>query len=647
MRTRFAVALAFVASSPATAVAQTRPSIDARTWAPSSDPEASLATEPASVPDAWQWNVAAWAHYAQQPIALRDPATGNPALRPIAHSLGSDVVAGLGLGRRASVGVDVPVVSWQDGTSPLPPSVASSSAVPTSAIGDVALFGKATLVSNGEQQLRAGWGLAAVGALSLPTGDRASFVGDGSVTASLRLLGEYAIGVGALRASAGYKLRTDRHTWPDPSAGGVRFGSEIPWSMGAVLRPKVIADGLDPGDRQLWEVALHGSVPAGPIAPFGLGDPGASSLSPAMIAADDRIALGSWRDAYVLFGGDFGLDRAVGVPIFRAVASIGWAPRAHDRDHDGVVDDVDECPDLAEDADGIQDDDGCPEDDADGDGILDARDACPLVPGVWWNDPKTNGCPAPDTDGDDVPDPVDACPAVKGVRTDDPKKNGCPAQTADRDKDGVPDDADKCPDQAEDKDGNEDFDGCPDPDDDGDGIADVVDACPRDKGEPSTDPTRNGCPNPDRDGDTYDDDVDKCPDRPEVYNGVNDGDGCPDEGGAPLVTVEARGEHAVIRTAKPLEEAERSATALRAIALELNGRPEWTLAVGVRPRALGHEPDASLARAMEIAKRIAAYTHRESSVEAVGWDAVKRQPGAASGIGLLVVVVPQPQPPKR
>jgi outer membrane protein OmpA-like peptidoglycan-associated protein len=64
-----------------------------------------------------------------------------------------------------------------------------------------------------------------------------------------------------------------------------------------------------------------------------------------------------------------------------------------DRDGDGIPDMSDKCPDQPEDKDGIQDADGCPEDDADHDGIPDAQDACPLEPGQPSPDPKRNGCP--------------------------------------------------------------------------------------------------------------------------------------------------------------------------------------------------------------------------------------------------------------
>jgi hypothetical protein len=654
---RAAAALAALVASlvlPRLAAAQIAPSIDARTWAPSMDPAAGLVLEPTQSPGPWQWSMGAWLTYAQSPVTLRYASSGAVASRPLDHVLGADLVAGLGLGDRAAIGVDVPVMLYQDGTTGLDPGIVTAGQAPHSSLGDVAILGKGTLIRNDPHGVPLGFGLAALGAVTLPTGDRASFAGDGSTGVSLRLLAEYALGVGALRATLGYSLRTAQQTWPEPpTPGGVTFGDSIPWSAGLTLRPKAVFPNLDKDDRQSWEIAFHGWLPVNPVAPFGAGAP---ELSPALVGASDRVSLGHYKDAFVLVGADVGLDQAVGVPSFRGVVALGWTPRAHDADGDGIPDDRDECPDLAEDKDGIQDEDGCPEDDADGDGILDTQDACPLVPGVWWNDPKKNGCPAPDSDGDGIPDPVDACPAVKGVRSDDPKKNGCPASAQDRDKDGIPDDADKCPDQPEDKDGIEDFDGCPDPDDDGDGIPDRDDACPHEKGEPSTDPTRNGCPNPDRDGDTYDNDVDQCPNEAEVFNGVKDEDGCPDDGGRPLAIVEVVGKAVVVRAAQPilftgsnetLAVDPKSATTLRAIAQELNHRPDWTLAVGARPG--GGKPEeaqrGSMERALLVANRIASYTHRPGAAEAVGWDAVKLQPGAAAnGVGFAVLMRTREKP---
>ena len=85
-----------------------------------------------------------------------------------------------------------------------------------------------------------------------------------------------------------------------------------------------------------------------------------------------------------------------------------------DQDHDGIPDKVDRCPTEAEDKDGFQDDDGCPDPDNDGDGVLDRADLCPLVAGT------VQGCP--DTDGDGIADRDDACPKKKGLA----ENKGCP-----------------------------------------------------------------------------------------------------------------------------------------------------------------------------------------------------------------------------
>jgi OmpA-OmpF porin, OOP family len=99
---------------------------------------------------------------------------------------------------------------------------------------------------------------------------------------------------------------------------------------------------------------------------------------------------------------------------------------AGDKDRDNVEDDVDQCPGVAEDLDGFQDDDGCPEFDNDNDGIYDSRDACDEEAEDVDGFQDTDGCPDPDNDGDKVPDSLDACPdkpeTVNGYKDDD----GCP-----------------------------------------------------------------------------------------------------------------------------------------------------------------------------------------------------------------------------
>jgi outer membrane protein OmpA-like peptidoglycan-associated protein len=138
-----------------------------------------------------------------------------------------------------------------------------------------------------------------------------------------------------------------------------------------------------------------------------------------------------------------GFNHGMGTPALRALLSVAYAPepappppppppvhkkkKPSDRDHDGIPDKNDACPDEP----GVPSEDpaknGCPPPppDRDGDGIPDAKDACPDVKGVASNDPLENGCP-PDTDGDGIRDDVDACPNEKGPPDTDPQKNGCP-----------------------------------------------------------------------------------------------------------------------------------------------------------------------------------------------------------------------------
>jgi outer membrane protein OmpA-like peptidoglycan-associated protein len=131
-----------------------------------------------------------------------------------------------------------------------------------------------------------------------------------------------------------------------------------------------------------------------------------------------------------------------------------------DSDGDGIPDDVDKCPNAAEDKDGFQDEDGCPDPDNDGDGIADGADKCPLEAEDHDGYQDEDGCPEPDNDGDAIPDAVDHCPNEAEDKDGFQDEDGCP--DPDNDGDGIPDGQDKCPTQQETKNGYQDEDGCPD-----------------------------------------------------------------------------------------------------------------------------------------------------------------------------------------
>ena len=187
-------AAATVVALSAHADAQSLPSIDARTWRAPTDPNASLVVEPAATPGPGVFSFGGFTSYAYRPLTLRKAGTDDVALRPVEHMLGLDAVANLGIGQRFAIGANVPLVLYQDGTRPLPPTVSQVDATPSSGIGDIGITMKGALVRNEG----GGLGVAALGNFTLPTGDRASFMGEGAVTAGARVLVEYTLLVAAV-----------------------------------------------------------------------------------------------------------------------------------------------------------------------------------------------------------------------------------------------------------------------------------------------------------------------------------------------------------------------------------------------------------------------------------------------------------------
>ncbi|MEM8609666.1 MAG: OmpA family protein [Myxococcota bacterium] len=146
------------------------------------------------------------------------------------------------------------------------------------------------------------------------------------------------------------------------------------------------------------------------------------------------------------FAGTAGVTPGYGSPDWRLIGMIGFTmperePENLDLDADGILNDVDQCPTEAEDFDGFQDEDGCPDPDNDGDGILDINDGCMMDPEDIDGFQDEDGCPDLDNDGDGILDVDDMCPDEPGSA----ENNGCPE--SDRDGDGVPDRIDNCPDE--------------------------------------------------------------------------------------------------------------------------------------------------------------------------------------------------------
>lgn len=122
-----------------------------------------------------------------------------------------------------------------------------------------------------------------------------------------------------------------------------------------------------------------------------------------IVRADARVGLHPGIVRYIAAE----IDVSVGIEL-----QLGKQPRrrieqrpldrALDRDLDGIADTKDGCPDRAEDADGFDDLDGCPDIDNDLDRVLDIADRCPAVIESYNGFQDEDGCP------DSVPSEVDA-----------------------------------------------------------------------------------------------------------------------------------------------------------------------------------------------------------------------------------------------
>jgi len=634
------------------------PSLDLRGFHASTDAASGIYLEPAASPATLNYNFGYWLNYVYRPVTLRDTSSGDVALSVIKHQVTSDFTANIGFGERVALGFDLPVLLGQTGDEPTAESrrVLGDTQVPLTALGDLGLDAKITVIKPTGGEF-GGFALALHNRLTLPSGDDASFLGEGHVADEFRALAEYRLVALSVHLALGVKLRAEKESFAcadtAPDDCTTRFGHEIPFGLGFAFRPQAI--GLDDKGRWTWFVETHGYLPVAPERPFQN-----ASVSEMQLAAGARLAL---HDISFLVGAEMGLIGGIGNPAFRALASVAWAPRLHDADHDGVEDEKDQCRELAEDHDNYQDEDGCPEGDNDDDGVPDGDDKCPLQKEDEDGFQDDDGCPDFDNDKDGILDVRDACPNDAGPANADPKKNGCPGR--DMDGDGIEGDKDKCPDAAEDKDGFQDDDGCPDPDNDGDGIADAEDACPNLRGPDSTNPKEKGCPDSDRDHDTFADGEDKCPDQPEVFNGIDDLDGCPEDAAAPnvknakpLVVLRDSKDGPIAEMSGPVKftatsEIEPASMPLvRALAVELRAHPTYSVAVGVRPSPKGG-PDGgtnqALIRAFAVVDALRRFTRRDSVAETVAWIAVKGFPGAeAHGIGFMIlggdVAKPEPKP---
>jgi OOP family OmpA-OmpF porin len=303
--------------------------------------------------DAWEFG--AWLNYARHPLIIADDAG---LVEPLVAGRASlDLLGSVSFSRRFALGLGLPVF-MQHGD-------AASGA----GVGDLRLVPKLELVNDRDD----GLGMALAAELRAPThggdfsGGARSFAVFPKVILDHRFRGGLRIG-----ANVGVILREDQSflnvTQGDELSGAVAVAYRFGGLSGRTELGAELNGGMNLKDAGDEEVALE--------------------------------ALGFLRHALspdwqVQGGLGAGVLEGYGVPTWRVFIGASFTPTAHDRDYDGVVDSEDQCAEFAEDRDGVQDSDGCPEEDLDGDhdGVADDDDECPTEKETINGRDDDDGCP--------------------------------------------------------------------------------------------------------------------------------------------------------------------------------------------------------------------------------------------------------------
>jgi outer membrane protein OmpA-like peptidoglycan-associated protein len=440
------------------------------------------------------WTVGAYFNYANDPLVVTR--SGDDVFKFVHHQVMADVVVGLGLWHYFGISLHLPVALYQSSSGDETLVGGNVSHLSAGAIGDLRIVPKIRFWKDKGH----GFGLALVPAFTVPTGFSHSNFGEQSATFEPRVVLDYRF----------------------------RQGTHLALNLGARVRKNVTAANLLVGDELLYGLGvevpvwkrrlsvlgeLYGAVGFADAA--GDRDKGVDleeAPLQALLGVRYRFPVG-----VILTGGaGMGLTDGYGSPDFRVFLGVAFSRPAKvktvgDRDHDGIPDHLDKCPDDPEDKDGFEDEDGCPDPDNDQDGVCDPNPTIQRRLGAYASVCKgSDGAPddPEDKDGfedeDGVPDPDND---KDGVCDSNPTIQGKLEKYA-----GTCKGSDKAPDAPEDIDGFEDEDGVPDPDNDQDG---VCDSNPTIQGK--LEEYASKCKG-----------SDKAPDAPEDIDGFEDEDGVPD-----------------------------------------------------------------------------------------------------------------------
>jgi outer membrane protein OmpA-like peptidoglycan-associated protein len=380
-----------------------------------------LNSEWAEVPAVGTWDLGLWLGTADDPLVLyRTDEDGRRTTLSslVARRTSATLVGSYSPWRRLELGVELPLILAQSRDAQAPGLGGMLDSIAGAGFGDLRLAAKLGLW----RASRIGVDVAWMMAVTLPSGGGVDYRGEDGVAIAPELLISRALGANRFTANVGYRAR------PNVSLLNLRVTDELFGSVGGgrrVTKAVEVDVGLSFATAASSPIAQDNQDHIEALAGVSWETPSALLLS-LMGGAGLQEGFGTpdWRVVLAVRFGSVRRDATSG-PVVAAAAPAAPAPAAEpiahappaaappdapDRDGDSIADAADACPDVAEDVDGFEDEDGCADPDNDRDGVADTLDACPSQPGSA----DTNGCPDPDRDGDGVVDRLDNCPAEKG-----------------------------------------------------------------------------------------------------------------------------------------------------------------------------------------------------------------------------------------
>jgi hypothetical protein len=346
-------------------------SIDAQLFQPAIGPQNFLTVEGAQVPDHKRLSFGLELNYQQRPFSAFTQGQSPGTTHVIDNQVSTELQAAIGLFSRYQIGLAVPFTLFLDGDEVNGMGMPANLHLRESGIGDPRLQFKAHIATLGPDDQ---YDLGVSAAITMPTGHAGSldYLGDKTVTGQIRAIGTADLGPVTVGANLGILIRETSHTFATELGPQLLYGAAANYAVDAktgIILEAFGRSGLNDfikfyTDVNPFEVDLAGR----------------------------RALTGMWT---LTAGLGRGLGNGIGAPDFRAFAMVAFNPDYRDRDHDGVYDINDKCPDQPEDRDGFQDSDGCPDPDNDADGIPDGNDKCPNEAEDVDDYQDQDGCPDP------------------------------------------------------------------------------------------------------------------------------------------------------------------------------------------------------------------------------------------------------------